>query len=238
MGSLEADRPDPDTTDLPAYVAFGRFVDLLDRLESAGIPGRVDRGYWYPYLRGAVGARLMGTLRFLNLIDAASESKTELAAVVPQENRKQVLGALLKQRYKPIFELADPARATRLQLDKAFKETFTVAGDTRRKAVTFFLKAASYAELPLSSYVGLRSTPTRKRTRGKAAESRLCALDVSRFATGAESPPTATHTVSLPKNAGSITLIAQVNWLTLRPDQRTRILALVDKLNELAQEPE
>jgi hypothetical protein len=227
--------------DLPAYVPFDVFLNLLDRLESAGIPQRIDRGYWRQYMSGAIGAQLMGALRFLGLINSAAEPEANLGGLVATGQRREVLRQLLAECYRAIFELADPKYATRTQLNEAFEEAYAVNGDTRRKAVTFFLKAAKYAELPLSSYVLLRSAPVPHRPGGKPPRGRPRRKAVATLQEETEvqrstgEPPIESQQITL-KGGGTITLSISVNWLGMEPPRRSKLLNLVDAFNELRSE--
>jgi len=227
--------------DLPAYVPFDAFLNLLDRLESAGIPQRIDRGYWRQYMSGAIGAQLVGALRFLGLINSAAEPEPSLGGLVATGQRGEALRQLLAERYLAIFELADPKHATRIQLNEAFEEAYALNGDTRRKAVTFFLKAAKYAGLPLSSYVLLRSAPVPHRQDGKPPRGRprhgavrkLQDETVVQRSTG--DPPIESQQIIL-KGGGTVTLSISVNWLGMDPPRRSKLLNLVDAFNELRSE--
>jgi hypothetical protein len=233
-------KDDSGATILPAYVPFHSFLTVIDKLETGGMATRVDRGYWGSFMAGGRGMILMSALRFLGLITRTAEPTPELERLVDRATRKATLAEVLRARYAIIFEKADPARSTRQHLERAFKDHFKVDGETRRKAIAFFVKASEYAGLPLSSYLGTRTAPLRTTVRqSAAARPRKAGKAVD---AAAHSPNGATNgvpvggdsrTVTLPGGNGTVTLTARVNWLTLPPRQRERLYGLIDALTEL-----
>jgi hypothetical protein len=232
----------PLLSELPAYVPFSRFVNLLDRLESAGIPPRIERSQWGASMSGALGGQLFSSLRFLELIDGAGQPLPALAELVPKEKRRSALANLLRRRYGGIFDAADPGHAKRGHLDQAFTAAFTVGGDTRRKAVTFFLKASDYAGVQLSKDVDLRASPRRRSGRGprNGIAQRLPGANYSH----SDSDGWSEHGTDAAQNGqyartlvlgthGSITLAIRVNLLTLNDEYRTKLLRLIDAFRDL-----
>jgi hypothetical protein len=149
------------------YVAFRTFLNFLDWLKQ-GIPQRIDRSFWGARLSGAYGGQLMAALRFLGLIkdDNIPTTTLEQLAQGDREQRKTILRQLLEANYPTVFEL-DLERATPGQLEEAFKR-YKLTGETVRKAVTFFVHAAQYADVPLSQFITKRTktravTTTRRR---------------------------------------------------------------------------
>lgn len=135
------------------YVSFRTFLNLLDKLQSGGIPQHIDRHYWGGFLAGSVGPQVMGALRFLGLINPESNEPTPaLERLVAPDTRKVALAELLRERYAAVWEAGiDPSRTTPGYLESTIGKLYKIEGETRRKAVTFFVHAAKFAELPLSS---------------------------------------------------------------------------------------
>lgn len=145
------------------YVSFRTFLNLLDRLQSGGIPQHMDRHYWGSFLSGSLGPQVMATLRFLGLIDPnSSEPTADLERLVAPEARKTVLAEILRDRYSAIWDAGiNLERTTQGHLEAAIGREYKLDGDTRRKATTFFVHAAKFAEIPLSSQVTTNSRPRR-----------------------------------------------------------------------------
>jgi hypothetical protein len=156
------------------YVAFRTLLNFLDWLQQ-GVPQRIDRSFWGTRLSGAYGTQLMAALRFFSLIrdDNSPTTTLEELAQGDREQRKAIFRQLLQANYPTVFEL-DLERATQGQLEEAFKR-YKLTGETARKAVTFFVHAARYADVPLSQFIASRIKmrgPTSTRRRRKAGVKR------------------------------------------------------------------
>ncbi len=96
----------------------------------------------------------MTAMRFLNLItDPGDEPTPTLVRLVKTSERKEVLSEVIQAKYEPLFNEIDVTRATLGQLEQAFGRLYKVEGDTRRKAITFFLHATQFAGIPLSTFI-------------------------------------------------------------------------------------
>jgi hypothetical protein len=138
----------------PPYVSFRTFLNFIEWLEL-GVPDRIDRSFWGQRLSGSYGNQLISGMRFLRLIaegDRPTDALGKLAAY-PSE-RKRVLHDLLQLSYARVFEL-DLTRATRAQLEGRFRD-FGIRGERLRKAMSFFIQAARYADIPLSNFIAGR----------------------------------------------------------------------------------
>jgi hypothetical protein len=131
----------------PPYIAFANFLHLLDRLED-NLPPRIDRSF----LTGsnAVNTMTLAALRSLGLIDADGRPQQALVDLAQRpEERKPLIAALITRWFPKPVQLGG-INATQSQLEEAFAE-WGITGDTRRKAIAFYLKAAKFADLPVSA---------------------------------------------------------------------------------------
>lgn len=134
----------------PPYFPFKTLTNLLVRMETEGIPRRLDRGYLSNMAGGTIAQFLTG-LRALGLIDEEERPLPRLVALVEAgEDRPQQIGQLIRERYPWAVELGE-ARATHQELEEAFR-AHGPSGSTLRKAVGFYLAAARYSGLPLSPF--------------------------------------------------------------------------------------
>src|SRR5215213_8009138 len=103
------------------YISFRTLLNLLDRLQSGGIPQHIDRHYWGGFLAGTTGQQTMAALRFLGLITPESNEPTAtLERLVSPDERKPALKELLRERYAAIWDGGvDPARTTPGHLEVA-----------------------------------------------------------------------------------------------------------------------
>lgn len=130
---------------IPPYVSWKTFFNLILRMEKEGVPARIDSTYLQktaPVIQGYLKA----TMRQFGLIDDNGHPTPDLIELVEnRDKRPHLIGEIVRAHYGP--QLALPQNATAQQLHETFK---TQQGETKRKAVTFFLQAARYAEIPLS----------------------------------------------------------------------------------------
>ncbi len=133
----------------------------------------------------------------------------------------------------------DLTRATPPQLDGVFNaEQFGVSGDTRVKAKTFFIKAAQFADIPLSPLLlsKARSTSPRKRkpaaaSGGNGGSSTGSVVQQPAVPHGQDSTSQTVHL----SGGGSLTLIANVNLLTLTAEDRTFLFQIIDLMQKHGQ---
>lgn len=160
----EAKRP------APPYVGFKTFTNFLDWLRE-GIPQQIDRSFWGSRLSGAYGSQTVAALRFFGLLDKDNRPQPPLEALVvaDAEGRAKLLADLLRKHYPEVFALG-LSNATAKQLRDEFGK-YPVDNSTVGKAIAFFLGAAKYAKVPLSSFITKRAAPVSGGAR-KAAKRR------------------------------------------------------------------
>ena len=144
----------PNDTKLPAppYVAFKSLTNFLDWLAEVGVPDRIDRSFWGQKWSGGYGVQLMAALRFLGLMTAEDSPRPELETMANDvAERKRLLASIIVDRYGEVLDGLDLERATAGQLTERFRR-YDVAGETLRKCVMFFVHAAQYCGIPLSSH--------------------------------------------------------------------------------------
>src|SRR5215218_1518244 len=136
----------------PPYPAFKTFTNFLEGLEEKQqqFPPRIDRGY----LRGLSGvsqSQLLAALRTFDLIDEEGNVTPALKElVVNADDRPRLVGDIVRAYYPEMVKLGEE-NATSKMLEDAFAE-YGLSGSTRRKAISFFLKAAEWGGIKLSPY--------------------------------------------------------------------------------------
>ena len=209
-----------------AYVPFTTFLSAIEGLER-GIPPQIDTSVW-PTYSVAIQSQLLGSFRFLSLIDNGGKPTAALKSLVQDKaNRKVTLRRILESSYARIVSL-DLTRISPRHFDEAIHE-YGMSGETHKKVVSFFLRAARHAELPLSPLLERRirggRPRRRKRTdghgsgRAHVAEAPLNAL------------PPQSKTVIL-RSGGSVTLNLEGSFLEMTMDDRQFVSRLVDLLHE------
>lgn len=136
----------------PPYGSFGTFWNYVSGLKAETLPPQLDRSM----MRGKSGsdqAVINMGLKFFGLVDpdknnAVLDSLKQLVAAGEPE-RKALLGELVRSRYPAQMKVSDDLGTENL-LHESFGTAFGLTGETRRKAATFFLHAASMAGIPIS----------------------------------------------------------------------------------------
>jgi hypothetical protein len=158
--------PDPKVP-TPAYVPFKTFISVLDSFRSF-LPDAIDPTMW-PSYSGGIKSQLIGSLKFLKLIDAQNRPTPALRSLAEADaqHRPALLKAVLTDAYGDLCKL-DLTKATPGSFDAEMRK-FGQEGDTHRKACSFFLQVAKLAGIPLSPLLlkkGSLSGTRRKRPGG------------------------------------------------------------------------
>ena len=140
-------------TKTPPYGSFTTFWNFVTTgLNSEHLPTVIDR----TMMNGKSGTdqgTIFSALKFFDLIEeddnnAVRPPLRELVAADPDE-RKAILARMI-ERYYPGQVAVSAKSGTEKQLHDSFNADFAISGATCRKAATFFLHAASQAELSVS----------------------------------------------------------------------------------------
>ncbi len=135
---------------LQPYLPFKTFIGSLDAL-SQGIPPKIDKTIWRTQ-SGLNQGLIMSAFRFFGLVDGTDQPTLFLQNLVSRpERRPDEIRQLLTNAFHKIID-GDLSRMT-LRILEEQMEQYGVSGATKRKAITFFLQAAKYADLPLSSFL-------------------------------------------------------------------------------------
>jgi hypothetical protein len=231
--SVESMIEDAAPTGMPAaYLPFRTFMTAIEALEH-GIPKQIDRTIWRSQ-SGIVQGQIMIALRFLCLVDDDDKPTPALQRFVDGKNKRpELVRALLHHSYRNLID-HDLTKMTPKMLDEAM-EQYSVTGDTKKKAVRFFLQAAKFAELPMHPWLAgqIRNTTGRK-PRRKMREIGSAPEEPQRAENNSSESQRDITSVDL-KSGGKITLIVNVNVVTLSAEDRQYVFALIDKFKEYSQ---
>lgn len=216
------------------YGAFSTMKRNAIEAFVEGVPERIDRSA-FPGLAWNAITRLIGGLKFLGLIDDdGTPTPALLKLAVPDEAvRKAELEKLLRASYSEVFKL-DLARTTPALLADTLGGAYNAAGDTREKALRFFLQAVVYAGVPVSPLLLRDQTrkPAVRIKRRATARPSDAPLPTERTP---EPSAGATRTIHL-ASGGRLTLTAAIDFLALTPSDRAFVFELIDKLATYALE--
>jgi hypothetical protein len=224
--------------DKPAKMPIGAFDTMRKAFDAfgEGVPHRIDRSA-FPGLAWNVQSRLLNGMQFLGLIDAHGQPSDSLHAVAVRDEakRKVELAKVLRDRYAELFKL-DLMRVTPAHLSDTMGSAYNVAGDTRDKAVRFFLNAVMYVGMPVSSMLqkrvrkstGLRIRRSKQNAKANTSVSSATAIPTT-TATVAETSGTS-RVIQL-SSGGTLTLSASIDLFKLNPSDRKFVFELIDKLD-------
>jgi hypothetical protein len=215
------------------YLPFRTFLSSLDTF-AQGLPVILDRTIWRSQA-GVTQGLIMNTYRFLGLVDEEDAPTDALEAMVRQtEQRPAVLRGLIEATYGDEFGL-DFSTTTPKVLEDMFVDSYAVTGATKQKAITFFLKAARFANITLSPFLltQIRNTAARKRrVKGKdvgvviGKENGNNSIDTSLNSSAA-----VTHKIDL-VSGGTLTVSITANPFKMPQKDREFVFSLIDKLQE------
>ena len=202
------------------YLPWKTFLNSFD-VFSQGIPRRIHRTVWKQ--AGLIQGLLMGAYRFFGLIDDEDKPTSLLANVskLAPENRPPMVREMLKAAYPAI--MSHDLGTMTIPILNELIERYNVSGATKKKAITFFLQAAKYANLPLSSFIKVRNSGPRRR-RARNGDELGNVTPISQQPTGSE------KVVQL-NSGGTLTLRVSVDFLSLNEGDRKFVFELVDRLN-------
>lgn len=214
-----------------AYLPFKTFLSAIESLEH-GLPRKLDRTIWRSQ-SGIVQGQIMTALRFFGLLNDSDEPTPALHRLVEnKEKRAEQIGSLLLYAYKDIIE-HDLTKMTPKMLDEAMG-AYNVQGDTRRKAVAFFLRATRYADMPMHPLLERQIRNTVSGTRKKRSKG---TKDTSSN-NGPASTQEPSHTSGAGKktiplrSGGSVTVEISANPFLMSPTDRTFVFELIDSLHK------
>lgn len=161
---------EPDGKFSPPYnIPWATFLSTVERI-AADPPTRVDRSY-LDSQSGNVQTYLIAALKGFQLINEDARPTGVLDFADP-ETRKKKVAELLVTYYPTIVPLGE-TNSTTGELTEAFAAAFPqITGESRVKAIRFFLSAMGYAELPTAQLWGKVKAPrgaSAKRSPRKAA---------------------------------------------------------------------
>lgn len=226
-----------DTEKKPAavYVSWKTFQNSIETLAKAEIPNVIDKSV-FPGMAFSVQNQLFTGMRFLGLIDEKNKPSLDLAALSDpvEETRKEKLKEILQRRYAALFAL-NLKKSTPSEIERQMAESYAMVGDTKEKAVRFFISAAEYVGIELSPLLsttkktngGTRNTSTRKRGIRRP-------LPIGAIQRSSEEPPGTSKTVRL-QSGGTLTISATLDLFALNSDDRKFVFGLIDTLDSYKQ---
>lgn len=222
----------PASKRIPPYLPFKTFLNSLDTL-SQGVPPKLDRSFW----KGQSGINqglIMGAYRYFHLVNDNDESTPDLVVLAQHpEKRSAKLREMITLEYHFVLEKGDITKSTMRMLEDAFGTVYPVTGATKQKAITFFLKAAKFADLPLSPYLLTSLREAAKKPR--RPKQRTIQNDGEDQTQNGQASGTSAHKVQL-ASGGTLTITISANPFTMPAEDRTFFFSVVDMLQKYGKE--
>jgi hypothetical protein len=233
--------------DRPAipYLSFETFRNFIDSRAGRPLPPRVDRSLMMG-MAGGTQTHLLAALSTFGLINQQRQVTPRLveAARLSDAQRPAFFAAMVHEVYPHQVALAD-AHATADQLAESFRELTGYQGSTLRKAITFFLNMARYAEVPLSPYFRAPAQATGSgRPRAPKRSAPPPPRTTATFPAAPGSAPIAGGAISTAESrtvqlhsGGTVTVACSTSFLSLSRQDRDFVFNLVDQLLEYQDRP-
>lgn len=224
------------------YPPGNRVIDVVRRIHEGKTPQKLTLTALVS-LGSPEGSadRVQKALRFLGLISPEFDLTDEAVRLrrATSDEYAGVLAEIVRGAYEPVFEAYDPATASGIDLNNAFKP-YDPAGQ-RPQMIGLFMA--------LSREAGLApDVPIRKPGRppsGSAPSTRQAKSKQNGVAKGIQVPitppppegrPAFTKSVKLRDASGSITLTVSVDLMDLEGENRIFVFDLIDKLKAYEKE--
>lgn len=133
----------------PVYLSWTTFQNVTDELRAKGSPRKLDRTV-LPGKSGSTQQQYIAAARFLGMVDAEDRPTARFKAYVEEPDRQQeMMREIVQEKYAGALALG--MDATPGDLIEYFRNA-GLTGQTGRKAMAFFLNAARFAGIPVSSH--------------------------------------------------------------------------------------
>jgi len=228
-----------DESKAAVYVSWLTLKNSIEGLVQ-GIPNQIDRST-FPGLSGGVQSQLFAALKFLGLMDDDDKPTPELhaLAVSDESKRKEKLKEIIQSRYASIFAL-DLMKATPQQVANKLGDEYGVSGDTKDKAMRFFLHAVQYVGIPISRFFKLPGAATSSnggKSKRRTSNRTKTQQQDTEESDGSNAPLTSgTSRIVQLKSGGTLRLAASLDLFQLSPADRTFVFGLIDKLDAYEKE--
>src|ERR1017187_9308938 len=211
-----------------AYVPFKTFLTAIESLQQ-GVPSNINRTVFASF-SGLMVSQVLGTFRFLGLMSQDGTPTDDLHKLVEDEpNRKALLKKIIVRSYA-FLSKHDIAKMDLRSLQTAFAE-YDVTGTTLKKAITFFLQLARYADLKLSNYL-MQQTRTVMTTRKRRASTSRNEQDNDQgYRPIPPSQNGPSKTIDLNRGL-SLTLQTSADTFQMSPEDRGFVLKLLDQIED------
>jgi len=216
---------DPERAAAAVYVSWKTFQNALDQLSKAELPNVIDKTV-FPGMAFSIQNQLFTGMRFLGLIDDKNRPTDQLEklSTYDEQARKALLKQILQNKYSDLFAL-NLKKTTPDEFKSKMADAYGVSGETRDRAVRFFVGAAEYLAIEMSSLFSSKKSIGGTRPPKKRPMPRKVSITET-----AVEPSGTSKTVHL-QSGGTLTLSATLDLFSLNADDRKFVFEFIDKLD-------
>lgn len=215
------------------YLPFDTFRNFVEGLEGRPLPPRIDRSL----MAGTAGGTQTLLLAALIHLELIADDRSVLPpfrelVVAESDDRQRLMEQLLRRTYPAAMTLARE-HATADQLAECFRSASGYQGSTLRKAITFFLNMAKYAQVDLSPFFrSPAQTPGPRKAVGRRPRNSTMAHAATdrQPAVPTVAPVVEARSIDL-VSGGTVTISCSVSFLSLSRSDREFVFGLVDSLD-------
>jgi len=236
------------------YASTGSIISVIEKHRQVGLQTMSLQRLPQIGVSEALAPRTMRTLAFLGFYDENGKVTPEFDSLrkAPDHDFKPRLAALLREAYAPILEVLDPATATPLEVENAFRG-FEPTGQLPRM-VQLFMGLMIYADIMpedrRTAGVGVRQPGARTGAgatgkKGEAARGSRPHKPASETRHETPQPPGNSHGADFTQAGGNtfvllmpsgpeMTLTVKMDVMRTSVEDRNFIFKIVDELREFA----
>jgi hypothetical protein len=214
----------------PYNVPWATFLSSVEKIAS-DLPNKVDRSY-LGSMSGGLKSYLISAFRGFGLVHDDLTVSDELKALATEPDRRpEMIGGLLRKFYPQAIELGT-TNSTPGELDAAFAQMFpSVGGESRTKAIRFYLSAAEFAGVSRSPLWKSPKAGATGPRRGRPKKDKGSGTNGS-----GDTPLTPPSGQSLRQFAlpsgRTLTISIDGDVLALDRDERKFVMGIVDQIEE------
>jgi hypothetical protein len=213
----------------PYNLPFATFITTLDKV-GADQPDKLDRSY-LGSASGSLKSYVISAFRGFGLIDDEHNVSSELTALATDPSQRAERIRELVRHHYPKAVVLGTTNATSGQLDSAFAEMFpSVTGESRTKAIRFFLSACDFAGIPKSPLwksPKAQSGPRKPKSRKPAIHTAHSEVTQPQKA----GPSQSLRDFTLPSGR-VMTISIDGDVLALERDERKFVMGIIDEIEE------
>jgi hypothetical protein len=219
-----------------AYMPWRTLLTAFEILAEHGLPEQIDRSVFRSF-SGATQAELLTGMRSLGLINDKGEPLPLLVSLIDAKGdaRRPLVRDMLHSAYADLMA-SDLTKTTPTMLNDRLEKLYAVSGSTKKKAVRFFLSAAEFAQVPVSSLLTMPrasggTVVARKRRQGPKAAPRTPESSPTGLPATAPRSEVAMKVIAL-KSGGTLTVSGSFNPFNLDVADRAFIDGLIKHLQD------